>query len=710
MDAINKEEGEAGGTDDQYCNALPTPQTPIDTTIPIGNRLQHHRLNWASITSDPWVLSTLEKGYLWEFSSQPPLSNSPRHSPATNSPDLERGMDDLLSNMLHNGAIEEVRNPHTPGHYSRWFAVPKKEPGKWRAILDLSFLNLHIKKESFKMETAEIVRQHLKQGEWMSSLDITDAYHHVPVRPAYRKYLRFTYKRRVYHYCCLPMGLCTACHGFNRLIKVVKAFLAKQGIQLHQYLDDWLLHTQNHNDLQYITTMVVQLTQQLGFIINLKKSELLPAQVCTFLSYRFNLVDGLVHPTEERWTKIQAAITRILQLEAIPARTWQSLLGLLAATERVVRLGMLNLRPIQRSLVDQWSPWHGDPKELLTLPDSVKTALRWWTSRENVMSGVCLQSAPPEVHIFTDSSTEGWGGHWENMEVAGKWTQQEQLLHINALELLAIWRTLEALLPVLTGKTILVATDNTTALAYINKQGGTKSPTLLRLTQDFYHWLDSTSITLRCRHVPGALNIRADSLSRGKKVAATEWSLHPEVTKTLWEIWGTPLVDMFATAENTKLPLYYSPILDPKAIGVDALSAKWTGDLYMFPPTALLNKVLLKLQQEPCVVTLIAPAWPQQPWYPLLLAMLVDWPIQLPDWPRLLKQPRSDLFHPNPQIYKLHAWRLSNRPSLQKAFLETLRRQWQDPRKYPQYESTTQSGKPSALGVKLGMPIHSKQM
>ena len=59
--------------------------------------------------------------------------------------------------------------------------------------------------------------------------------------------------------------------------------------------------------------------------------------------------------------------------------------------------------------------------------------------------------------------------------------------------------------------------DNTTALAYINKRGGTMSPTLLRLTQDFFHWLDSTSIPLCCRHVLGALNIHADSLSRERR-------------------------------------------------------------------------------------------------------------------------------------------------------------------------------------------------
>ena len=102
------------------------------------------------------------------------------------------------------------------------------------------------------------------------------------------------------------------------------------------------------------------------------------------------------------------------------------------------------------------------------------------------------------------------------MDVAGKWTPQEQLLLINALELLAIGEPWKLYFP-LEGKTILIATDNTTALAYINKQGGSKSPTLRRLTQDFFHWLDSTSITLCCRHVPGTLNISTHTACPGER-------------------------------------------------------------------------------------------------------------------------------------------------------------------------------------------------
>ena len=47
---------------------------------------------------------------------------------------------------------------------------------------------------------------------------------------------------------------------------------------------------------------------------------------------------------------------------------------------------------------------------------------------------------------------------------------------------------------------------------------------------------------------------------------------------------GTPEVDMFATVSNSHLPRFMSPIPEPRALAVDALSQDWQGrSVYMFP-------------------------------------------------------------------------------------------------------------------------------
>ena len=107
-----------------------------------------------------------------------------------------------------------------------------------------------------------------------------------------------------------------------------------------------------------------------------------------------------------------------------------------------------------------------------------------------------------------------------------------------------------------------------TVVWYINKQGGTRSPTLLRLTVELLLSLESQNIIFRARHIPGCLNVR-DHLSRPNQPISTEWSLHPEIVKPIFGLWGTPEVDMFATVSNSHLPWFMSPIPEPRALAVD---------------------------------------------------------------------------------------------------------------------------------------------
>ena len=121
-------------------------------------------------------------------------------------------------------------------------------------------------------------------------------------------------------------------------------------------------------------------------------------------------------------------------------------------------------------------------------------------------------------------------------------------------------------------QTVLVATDNSAVEAYINKQRGTHSVEMCALLWKIMTWCHHYHITLKARHIPGCLNVMADLLSRSNQVQSTEWSLHPQVFKQICQKWFTPHVDLFATHLNHKLPLYVSPVPDPKAWGIDALN------------------------------------------------------------------------------------------------------------------------------------------
>ena len=335
------------------------------------------------------------------------------------------------------------------------------------------------------------------------------------------------------------------------------------------------------------------------------------------------------------------------------------LLGSLNWASGLIPLGRLYLRPLQRhfhslGLTDRFTPpRRSDPLVLANL-------LRRWLDPNFLTSGIPIRTFQADLTIFTDASNQGWGAHMGDSKILGTWTLTDRKLHINCLEFKAVTFALQHWAPLLLGRQVMIATDNSTLVSYINKQVGTRSPTLLRLTVDLFLWLESQSIIVRARHIPGCLNVIADHLSRPNQPIPTEWSLHPEIVSRIFRVWGTPEVDMFATLSNSHLPRFMSPVPEPRALAVDALSQDWQRrSMYMFPPFPLLSKVMQKLRStQVAEVVLVAPWWPSQSWFPHLLRLCVEHPLVLPYRRDLLSQ-QDQKYISDGKSYHLHVWRLS---------------------------------------------------
>ena len=83
--------------------------------------------------------------------------------------------------------------------------------------------------------------------------------------------------------------------------KEVKLMALQRGIRIQQYLDDWLVRASSHETCLQHTQNLVVLCQDLGWLVNKKKSELVQKQVFNFVGYQFDLKEGKVRPTPERW-------------------------------------------------------------------------------------------------------------------------------------------------------------------------------------------------------------------------------------------------------------------------------------------------------------------------------------------------------------------------------------------------------------------------
>ena len=101
-----------------------------------------------------------------------------------------------------------------------------------------------------------------------------------------------------------------------------------------------------------------------------------------------------------------------------------------------------------------------------TVPRSLCPHLKWWLEEGNVLPGQPLHALKHALQIFTDALKEGWGAHLNERTARGTWSVPESKLHINHLELKVVFLALKEFQDLCSNNIVLVATDNTTLVAY----------------------------------------------------------------------------------------------------------------------------------------------------------------------------------------------------------------------------------------------------
>ena len=183
-----------------------------------------------------------------------------------------------------------------------------------------------------------------------------------------------------------------------------------------------------------------------------------------------------------------------------------------------------------------------------------------------------------------------------------------------------------------------------------------------------WEWCINHNIWLSATHVPGSQNTEADKESRVLK-GSTEWSLSQEVFNTIQEQWGMFDIDLFASRLNFKVPLYVSWRHDPGAKFIKAFLMDWKPHFfYAFPPFSLIATCLQKIKQDQSTGVLVVPIWITQPWFTILLNLLMDQPLVLPQSDYLLTLPHSNAVHPLSKRLQLMACKGSGNPSNREKF------------------------------------------
>ena len=298
--------------------------------------------------------------------------------------------------------MERVQDPQSPGFYSRLFLVQKKS-GSWRPVIDLKVFNTFLLKTTFKMETPAFIRNSIRPMHWGVSLDLEDAYFHVPIHPNFRKYLRFAFQGQVYQFWAMPFGLAIAPRVFTKLMAAVGAHLRVHGVLLLQYFDHWLLHQLDRQLLLRNLEFAWKELLSLGLLLNANKSDLIPSQDFTFVGMNFLTHLNRVRVSRQRVSDLIARVKWVLNQSHITAQDFLSLNGILSSVADFVLLGRLFLRPLQHYLSSLWVWSSGNLLARIPILPPLVPHLHWWLVEETLLAGVPLLPSQPSLHLITDA-------------------------------------------------------------------------------------------------------------------------------------------------------------------------------------------------------------------------------------------------------------------------------------------------------------------
>ena len=495
---------------------------------------------------------------------------------------------------------------------------------------------MHIRPDHFRMETLRSILPLLRPGDWTASIDLKDAYHHVPIAPASRDLLGFTVAGGTYRFKVLPFGLRPAPRLFTRLVACVAAFLRQRGLRLFGYLDDWLLAAESRDVLSRQLHFLLQTVQAVGFLVNWKKSELAPTRRPTFLhGCRLAPPPPAAGPSQG-----------MAPISGVPGQPSRCAPGLPAAHASPADTSAQALQPIQ-GLTHAASAY---PPDYTTAPCAM------------VAEGFPQFGEPPTggpVFHYSNHRCLPAGMGWPLPGQCGFWrlaTCGHTLPHQCAGVLSC---------PSVTPFLSTPASPAHSSHSYrqcdcsgVHKQAGghalhqTECPSgsSVEVVQTGGNFFPIAS------YIPGQDNLIADFLSRGR-VLPSEWTLHPMVMDQIIRTIGPLQVDLFASALNARLPKYCSRVQDPAAWRIDAFSFQWKGFRgYAFPPISLIPRILRKIREDQARVVLIAPWWPRRNWFPELVGLLAGPQRTLPRRLDLIAQPISQTLHPRLSALHLTAW------------------------------------------------------
>lgn len=380
---------------------------------------------------------------------------------------------DAAVNKFLESEVIEIAPDQTDTHFlSQFFTI--KEPTKFRPILDCRKINNFVQCEHFKMEGVPTLREMIQEGDFLSKIDLKDAYVVVPIHHQSRRFLSFLHQGTVYRYKSLAFGLSVAPRVFSKLMRHAIEPLRKEGIRMVYYLDDLCFLANTAAEMNRVTKRAISHLQDLGFIINWDKSRLDPSHHQEFLGFEFDTLNMKISVPTKKITNLQQRIQQVKKWNYRSCRWVAALLGKMTAMIPAIGEALLRIRFLQRDLANSLRLHRQNWEKPCPLSTQGLQDLDWWVRMATIKNGLPIvkkMREEPNLEIYVDASDTGWGIHSKLMDTAGYWTLRERDDSINVRELKTILFALQLHGPKNPNSVMLIHTDNTTALKYARRSG-----------------------------------------------------------------------------------------------------------------------------------------------------------------------------------------------------------------------------------------------
>ena len=544
-------------------------------------------------------------------------------------------------------------------HVSKAFIV--EHNGKLRLVFNLRHINEHCRKYSVRYEPLAAMRRDSEKFDWMWSIDLTDAYHHIGLHEDDVHY--FTFELEIHgkvHRLCTPtlnFGWTNSPAVFTECCRVPTRFLRTGGavaatvygkrarvepphppVRVRPWLDDFafsmsgeeppaqekspqpplhVLQARDHSLLVF---------QRLGLERHATKGELEPKMgLDDYLGFKVDTRRGLFLLTPRRMLKLSKSAHTLLRLQATGARRVQA--RTLAAFQGLAQSSYLALpraRCWLRSSYDDLSQMKSWRDSVRLSAQSVRDIKQFLTLKTSKHVGRAIWLEPETAELSSDAGPYGWGGKvWKPEPMApawGFWTPAEAQMHITWRELRAVRLLAEWYADVLRHRRILLWEDNTGVVNIITNMVS-RSPELmqeLRLLLDVLEMLDCE---LRVLYIRSAENKVADYFSR--LAVPRDYHLKQQSFDVIMDTVASCTVDAFASAATARLPRYWTQQPEPGAEATDAFAQRWAGEIvWAHPPPWLLPRVEQYLRTQPGARALVCvPTWPHEAWFAQLRSL-----------------------------------------------------------------------------------------